>query len=600
MSIASNFPAIKPSLNLDFANVQQLDSRVTFSRASSATYYGTETAKAEENLLLQSQDFTTTWVNTSTSDTANTSVAPDGTTTADTITASAETSAHVVVQSLTIPVARCVLSVFVKAGTYQYFQLAVGGQTGTFANFDVTAGSGVVGTNAGVISSSIVDVGNDWYRCIMVFDNATGGSARLNLAASASATREQAWTAAGTETLILWGAQLEQRSAVTAYTPTTTQPITNYIPVLESAAAGVSRFDHNPTTFESLGLLIEEQRTNLLTYSAEFDNAAWTKTNSSITANTIVAPDGTLTGDKFVEDTSTGNHIVQEAASFTAGTIYTLSVYFKAAERTSIRILLAATAFGSAIAWRFNLTNGAATPVSGTAGTTAAATLVGNGWYRCAITTFAATATASSSPQIYLENAANVVSYTGDGYSGIYIWGAQLEAGAFATSYIPTVAASATRSADVATMTGANFSSWYNQSEGTLFAEATPQASTAGGYALIEAGDGTDNNRIGLFKLVTSGNASLSVRDSNVQQVSTNSGAWTVTGKLAGAYKLNDFASSFNGGAVATDTSGTVPVVNQLTIGRRQSGENVLNGTIRRIAYYPLRVTNAQLQALTS
>jgi hypothetical protein len=173
----------------------------------------------------------------------------------------------------------------------------------------------------------------------------------------------------------------------------------------------------------------------------------------------------------------------------------------------------------------------------------------------------------------------------------------QLEQGAFATSVIPTTTAATTRSADIASI--GTLSPWYNATEGTLYAEASPQVSNVSGCTLVELS--TDvQNRIGMFKLTSTGNASLAVIVSNVTQASTNSGAWTATGKMTGAYATNDFASSLNGSAAATDATGTVPTVTTLTLGRRTDNANVLNGHIRKIAYYPLRVTNVQLQALTS
>lgn len=169
---------------------------------------------------------------------------------------------------------------------------------------------------------------------------------------------------------------------------------------------------------------------------------------------------------------------------------------------------------------------------------------------------------------------------------------------AFATSYIPTTTTALTRSADVASVN--TLSPWFNATEGTLFVEASPQASNVAGFNLAELNDATASNRIGLFKLSTTGNASLAVLVSGVTQASTNSGAWTATGKLAGAYKLDDFASSLNGSVPATDTSGTIPTVTQLTLGRRGDGANILNGYLRRITYYPRKLSSAELQAITA
>jgi hypothetical protein len=594
MSIASNFPAIKPSLNLDFANVQQLDSRVTFSRASSATYYGTETAKAEENLFLQSQEFDNAyWTKTRSTVTANSDTAPDGTVTADSVLqASGQTTSGNVLRSVTVAAGDAVISVFAKPNGKNFMAirevLTDGANKSTWFNVS----TGVIGVTSVAHTATITATTNGYYRCSI---KVTANAARTGNVEFFIADTDGSLTVADDGSgLYIWGAQLEQRSAVTAYMPTTTQPITNYIPVLESAAAGVPRFDHNPTTFESLGLLIEEQRTNLLTYSEQFDNAAWTKTRSSITANTIVSPDGTLTGDKLIENTDTNTHLVAQAANLTAGTSYTATVYLKAAERTRARLQNSAVAnWATAGEAFFDLSTG--TVVSGV-GTI---TPVGNGWYRCSITGIFGGSNAAGGLNIFLVSTGTTFSYTGDGYSGIYLWGAQLEAGAFATSYIPTVAASATRSADVATMTGANFSSWYNQSEGTAYVEAAALA-TAYNASTLTFSDGTNNNRIVIRGMNTgSQSASIGVANNATQWTSIFVSQTAAATKWALGYRVNGTAFTRNAATPLTDADALIPVVNQLRIGADGDGTLIYNGHIRRIAYYPLRVTNAQLQALT-
>jgi hypothetical protein len=366
--------------------------------------------------------------------------------------------------------------------------------------------------------------------------------------------------------------------------------------VLLSAADNVARFDHNPVTGESLGLLIEEQRTNLLTRSEEFNDAAWTKTASSITANTIVAPDGTLTGDKLVEDTSTGGHLVLQSVTLADSTTYTVTVFAKAAERTWVAVGLTDKTNTNNRVW-FNASTGAQGTTNGTV-SAASATSVGNGWWRFSASVSSATGATTPSVRISLGSADNTASYTGDGYSGIYIWGAQLEAGAFPTSYIATVASQVTRSADAASMTGANFSSWYNAAEGTLYAEAqTVEPSgtfdnVAGVYvgsaaSLQLARNGTNSRGFGLGASIDQGSNTFPV-DTSVKQA------------LAG--QVNNFALSTNGSAVATDTV-TDPMPSNTTsfnIGSAPTGGAVLNGTIKKIAYYPKRLTNAELQGLTS
>ena len=360
--------------------------------------------------------------------------------------------------------------------------------------------------------------------------------------------------------------------------------------VLQTASSGVARFDHNPTTLESLGLLIEEQRTNLLTYSEEFDNAAWTKVQTTITSNTIIAPDGTLTGDKLIVDNAQPAGYVVQTKSFTSGTSYTATCYVKAGEVSDFRFVFGSGAFGSSLNAIFDLSTGTVTSFTVSS---ASIQSVGNGWYRC-IATAAATITASAGVQVRSA-------YTGDGTSGIYIWGAQLEAGAFATSYIPTVASSVTRNADLATMTGVNFSSWYNQDEGTVYGEYEGINNVSGATRrLVEIGvSGFGANRLILGYSSTLNTRFLVVESSSTQADITNSS--TPSASVAAAYKNNSFAVSANGNTVQTDDVGNVPIVNAMAIGAQfTAGANTeINGTIKRLAYYPVRLSNDQLQALT-
>jgi hypothetical protein len=187
--------------------------------------------------------------------------------------------------------------------------------------------------------------------------------------------------------------------------------------------------------------------------------------------------------------------------------------------------------------------------------------------------------------------------YTGDGTSGLFLWGAQVEAGAFATSYIPTVASTVTRASDTPTITGANFASWYNASEGTIVVSADSFRGTAGTARTFQFDDGTADNNIR-----AAGQSTLQVVDATVTQASLSPTPLIpfdgTVFKFASAYKANDFASVTTG-AVATDTSGTVPTVTQLALGRGVGG-TILNGHLRTLTYYPQRLADAQLQALSA
>jgi hypothetical protein len=402
--------------------------------------------------------------------------------------------------------------------------------------------------------------------------------------------------------ILMWGGQIEARATATAYTVTTTQPITNYIPVLLSAGGNQARFDHTPTTGESLGVLIEEQRKNLALQSADF-STTWSSANQvSITSNTIVAPDGTLTGDKLIADATSNVHfVVQNTGSISAP--WTFSCYAKAGEYSRVGFSYSNTGYVF-----FNLTTGVQEGTVGGGITSTSITSVGNGWYRIS---FTSTSTASGGNiGIYLFNTtytSGIPTFTGNGFSGAYIWGAQLEAGSFSTSYIATTSASATRTADAASMTGTNFSSWYNQAQGTIYADATTYmdvTNTANRTDTVTISEGTASTNSMLFGVNTVGSANVmylyTLANGSPQvdlQLALTSGSY----KTSYAYKVNDFALCLNGSSASTDGSGILSYsVNQMWIGSRFNSGQHQNGTIKKIAYYPIRVTNAQLQALTT
>lgn len=372
--------------------------------------------------------------------------------------------------------------------------------------------------------------------------------------------------------------------------------------ILTSAGNNVARFDHDPVTKAPRGLLIEEQRTNLLTYSEQFDNAAWVLSASTVTANQAISPDGTTSADKLIANTSNVNsHSVAQNISFTSGVTYTITVFAKAGEYGYANLVLPSTAFGTNQIGTFDLLTGASTVSVGSP--TVSITSVGNGWYRCAITA-TATATATGDAGVRVNSTYSNAAYAGNGTSGIFIWGAQLEAGSFATSYIPTVAAQVTRSADSASMTGTNFSSWFRADAGTAYVEgtaATGIGAVSQAIASFTSSDINNTNRHVFFRS-TAPNASYQVDAAGVAQAQLAPATWNNGSvvKLAGAFAVNDFAASANGSAVATDTSGSLPTVDRLIIGDTSSANRTWCGTIRKIAFYPARLTNGQLQALTA
>ena len=228
--------------------------------------------------------------------------------------------------------------------------------------------------------------------------------------------------------------------------------------VMRTAPAGVPRIDHDPVTGECKGLLIEEQRTNLLTYSEQFDNVAWAKSSATITANTATAPDGLMTADKF-ETTGDGASYLYQGKTLTQGQEYTLSVFVKYVSGNGVVWLRDFTELGNA---QFDIVNGTAYNVSGIA-TKPQITAFDNGWYRIS---------AVFKPTIATGNHNMSCAHPSSPSPGqvFYSWGAQLEVGSFPTSYIRTETSQVTRAADAAVMTGTNFSDWAN-SVGSILAQ---------------------------------------------------------------------------------------------------------------------------------
>jgi hypothetical protein len=375
--------------------------------------------------------------------------------------------------------------------------------------------------------------------------------------------------------------------------------------ILQTAAANQGRITFDPSTLDCQGLLIEEQRTNSILQSENF-GTTWVTTNSSVSTNVTTAPDGTTTADKLTEalDVTSVHQVAQTSVTVMSSATYTASVYAKADTRTRVRIAFIVGGTGGVLA-DANLTSGtigAATSFGGGTAVTSAIQSVGNGWFRILITGSGPAGT-SGELRCELLDATGNRQYNGDGTSGLFLWGAQLEAGAFPTSYIPTTTTALTRNADVASMTGTNFSGWFNATEGTVVAIGQ-MLSVSGptSRSIFDITDGSTVNRINGRLLTASIGDQATIRSGGTTQFQAASINNTTTAikNFVVAYKTSDFAVTSNGSVPVTQASGAIAVgVNQMQLGNAVNSVEALCGTIRRIAYYPVRVTDAQLRALT-
>lgn len=358
--------------------------------------------------------------------------------------------------------------------------------------------------------------------------------------------------------------------------------------LLQTSAANTPRFDYNPSTLAAKGILVEGNRTNNQTYSSQLDNAAWTKSEMSVTANSGTSPDGTANADLIIPSTNNAyHHITNGTKSGTASTDYTTSIYAKAAGYNYIYVNFVENSnnhYGV-----FNLTTCAIGNNSGLLGYTAQS--LPNGWCRFSIT---ATSTITSfGAYIHVTNVNGAVSFTGDGTSGVYMYGAQMETGNFPTSYIPTTTASVTRGEDFLTVP---VGAWYNQSAGTFYHNTSWVTGTGTGYPMLfRVDDNTSSNRWNSFfdqSMTRLGidAYSLGAGQGFMGTASTFSG----TQKIAAAQALNSSNASFNGNISTLDTTWTPPTVTQLKLYGASASK--WHSTIK---YFPLRASDTQLQLLT-
>lgn len=348
--------------------------------------------------------------------------------------------------------------------------------------------------------------------------------------------------------------------------------------LLVSEATDVARFQYAPVGLTARGLLVEDTATNNFQYSQELDNAYWTKSQATITANAAVAPDGTTTMDKLVDNATLNIHQLRRSVSFVSGTTYSLEFFAKAGGVSYIAPVLLAAAFGSDTGNYFNLSTGALGTMYGTC--TPFIQDIGGGIYYCTILA-TATATTSTTVDFRLSKDGLTSLYTGTGTDGILLWGLQVKEISCSTSYIPTTSAAATRAADVSLITNA----YALADQVWVVRGRTPRKSSGGAVNVaMQVDDGTSNNRRTL-RYGTDGKLHVIATVGGVDQCDLDLGAvandtdFTVACRFAD----NKFAASLNGGAIVTDLSGANPLgLTTARIGRSSAG-NYWNSTIRTI-----------------
>ncbi len=370
---------------------------------------------------------------------------------------------------------------------------------------------------------------------------------------------------------------------------------------IKYAGVNEARFDHDPETGESLGLLIENGRTNAILWSSNFENSYWLKQELKIVPNAIIAPDGSMTGQFIAPTTTFSTHAFRKPG--TTGASRWISMYVKYAGWRYITIL----SDNPESVGVYDL-------LTGRGNTSASFSIrpAGNGWFRITrrngVTSNIVVAFTDTFSSNYNDQNSGATPgwqgkpTTGDGVSGIYAWGFQDESsGDFFTSYIPTQGLTRTRANDLATISGSNFNNWYNQNGGTILCEANGTGAIFQNYRPYWELNGNsssfritcDHNNLESARLtiVNNGATQATLREFGTSH--TENGA-----KAVSAFGDKYFRLSVNGSAPLSSNSGSLPTVDRLFLGRPISGA-LLNGTISRFTYYPRILLDSQLQALT-
>ena len=554
-------------LNISVKEVLTSAQDFDFTRASEATRVlsGGRIEKVRTNSLLQSNQFDTTWTQNGVSVTGN-QTGYNGSDAWLLEVNSASGSLRQVISSSGV----VSLSFYAKAGTADYIRLRFDATTQVNIWFDL--GDGSVGTNTNGIVGSIEDIGSGWYRVTAVANTSSLTQIRVY------PTPADAVGGDSGDNIYIQDAQLEQGLVATEYIATT------------STSVSVGSVNDMPRLDWSGGcpaLLLEPSRTNLVTYSEDFSQ--WGNARTSETLNAAISPSG-LTDATLLE---------QQSGQTNAGSIYlsislpssdyTQSIFAKKKDKDYI-VCYSANAERS----YFNLSEGTIGTVA--SGNSAKIEDYGNGWYRCSITYTAASGAVIG---FYLSDTDNSSTVTDSG--GIYIWGAQLEAASYETSYIPSYGTATTRAAGACLKTGV--SSLINSVEGTLYFESSALTDDLSSTVAFSISDGTATNAV---RMGYQQGADVFFAESS--GTSNNIGIYSVAvsvtsrNKFALRYKENDAKLYINGSVAASDTVFTAFAAATFNRIAFDKGDGTLDflGNVNQVLYFPTALSDTELEKLTT
>lgn len=472
------------------------------------------------------------------------------------------------------------------------------------------------------LGATVIDLGSNTYY-VAFTDNANASSSVAGYYIKPNVGQ----TCDGVNFFSLAGLQAEAGSFATSYIPTiptfssraSTATYFDSDGELQTASIDEARTDHKYIDGEwvEAGLLLEGASTNLLAYSEDATTTNWNSESAiTVTTNAINAPDGNTTADLVAGTATTSLHYLGQNRSLSSSTTYTQSAFVKAEALDYCYLLVnEAGSYGNRTQAYFNLSNGTLDSSLQSGDFTLVSTDivdVSNGWYRISMTFTTGTLTAGIVRfGISDDGSTGTGGFLGDG-SGVYMWGFQLEAQSQPTSYIATSGAEETRSADVYTtatkvrsadvckITGTTFTDFYNEEEGTIFTNAMCEADSSASRYLYSF-----NNTISTERVLGLINSSDEIQEQVVDNGGVRAQFFSPTITLGSffkngfRYKKDSFNQVTNGIASTPDTAGNVPTPTQLNIASSRTPAGFFNGYIKKFIYFPRALTDNELIKLT-
>ena len=533
--------------------------------------------KVRTNVALYSEDQTNWSIANETNVTANAAANPlNGAVTADKIIPTAVSGDHYRGLTMATMNGEITASIFVKADGYNFIDFGIYNTAIAYpvrATFDLSTQTFTLTTGS---IASITAAGSGYFRISITASVPAASSIDIYQRVRPTGGTGN-FTGDGTSGMLLWGCQLES-GVMTPYIGPTTTAAVSVGPV-----ANVPRLDYLNSSCPRL--LLEPQRSSLINFSEQIDNAWWTKQNLSITANQAISPDGYTNADLIT--LSAGLSVKQfYSTSFTPYVSdYAYSGFFKKGTHNFIQFLAGPTDIVN-----FDLTLGTYNSLSATSGKIEN---YGNGWYRCTMLASGAVSAISIVNVVAVDSLTSSRAQSTSSTGTFYAWGMQVEAGAYATSYIPTLGASVTRGVDN-TLT-ASLSGVLPQTAGTMFWEIDYTLGSTSTMLMHNTGV----SDYGFLQIGSSGVAEGGIYESGVMvDRLTYSGLTSGTYKMAFAYETNSFALYINGVLRDSGTSGSTASISMNTISLDWNSTDFT--IVKQTLLFPTRLTNAQLAELTA